>query len=148
LGGSRPRLGGEPGAGQRLFVAAVILEPDDLPVTHRDDDARLPVRQAPLGERRPGHLDEQLVTALEDPVEAGDDALALSLAQCREHLVAAVAVPVAHLIPEPLHIGVHELAQRFDVPAQERLERGANQIGVAHAAQYPATWRATARCAT
>src|SRR3954447_87359 len=67
----------------------------------------------------------------DDGVEAGDDALALTLKQRGQHLPAVVAVPVARLVPQPLHAGVHDLAERVPVTAPERVEARPHQLGVA-----------------
>jgi hypothetical protein len=58
-----------------------------------------------------------------------------------------MAVPVARLVPQPLHIRVHDLAERIPVAAQERVEARPHQLSIArrHGGIIPPVARAVDR---
>lgn len=89
------------------------------------------MRVAKLRQAWAGDLDEYALISGDDGLERGDHALTLALEQRRQRLLAVVAVPVAGLVPQPLHFGVHDAAQLLPIAAQERLEARPDQLVIA-----------------
>src|SRR4051794_34751298 len=87
-----------------------------------------PEGSPPLLKARARDLDEDLVAACDDVVQAGDDAFLMALAQRCDDLVAVVAVARYGLPPEPLGVGLHPSEGTF-ARAPKRCRPGVSVLG-------------------